>query len=126
MGKEEIAGLVAAVRRYVTLDHEAERRGWYEVVEQWRTHLQGLPGVAVSVDQRNEAGQPVPRLSVVIDPAVVGRTAEDVVFALMQGEPSIAVLADGRDGLYISPDMLQPGDDEVVRERLLSLINARP
>src|SRR5206468_11319290 len=63
-GKEEMAGLVAAVRRYVQLDHGALSEQWYAICDGWAAGLGPLPGVEVFLDDRNEAGQPVPRVRV--------------------------------------------------------------
>jgi uncharacterized pyridoxal phosphate-dependent enzyme len=108
-GKEEIAGLLTAVARYVALDHDAEHRQWESIVEGWAVGLAGLPGVDVDIDSRNEAGQPVPRLYV-----HAGRGSGRVVDALRQGEPSILVLPDRDVGFWIGPDQLRDGEAETV------------
>jgi seryl-tRNA(Sec) selenium transferase len=127
VGKEEIVGLVAAVERYIGLDHDAMAREWLDAVEAWRAQLTGLPGVTVAVDPLNEAGQPVPRLHVAVDPEVSGISAAAVVDVLREGDPAIAVLPQTRTGqttgFWIGPDLLQPGEHELVGtavERLLA------
>ena len=125
VGKEEIAGLVTAVRRYVHLDHEAEAAGWYTVVDRWAARLDSGPGVRATVEHANEAGQPVPRVRVDVDSTVVGRTAETVVALLAQGQPSIHVLPGGRDTFWMGADQLAPGEDTIVEDRVRGALDAR-
>lgn len=123
-GKEEIAGLVAAVERFVGLDHEALAAEWSRTVELWRDGLPGGDGVVVTREELNEAGQPVPRLHLEIsDPAHAAAVLEGLATAL----PRIAVLPDTRNGVphgfWISPDLLQPGEDAVVLATVQRLVD---
>jgi L-seryl-tRNA(Ser) seleniumtransferase len=118
VGKEEIAGLVAAVDRYVHLDHEAQHREWERVVRLWAERFAGLPGVAVTPEARNEAGQPVPRLHLAVDDLSAKADAATVVARLLEGDPAVAVVPDAQSGrprgFWIGPDQLQPGEAELV------------
>ena len=58
----------------------------------------------------------VPHVRVTRDSAG-GRTAAAVVRALQEGEPSIAMRAEG-DALVIGVWMMKPGDDKIVARRL--------
>ena len=118
VGKEEIAGLVAAVRRYVELDHSALAEQWQEVCSDWATGLGELPGVRAEIDPVNEAGQPVPRVRVSVDVQTVGRTAAQIVEALRNGDPGVAVVVGRNDDFYLGPDMLEPAEAEVVLQRV--------
>lgn len=118
VGKEEIAGLVAAVRRYVELDHSALDQLWLEVCATWSEGLHGLAGVSTEIDPVNEAGQPVPRLRVSVDARVIGRDAPAVVEALRVGDPAVAVLPGGTEAFYLGPDLLEPGEADVVAARV--------
>jgi D-glucosaminate-6-phosphate ammonia-lyase len=119
-GKEEIAGLVAAVRRYVSLDHAKLAAEWHAICIRWVDALDRLPGVSVIVDERNEAGQPVPRVLVRVDEKIVGRSGAEVVAGLRSGDPGVVVLPDGTDGFYLGPDQLQPGEEEIVLDRVFA------
>src|SRR5690606_4852784 len=116
-GKEEIAGLVRAVERYVALDHGAQHAAWLTTVEEWRTALGGLDGVTATVDPRNEAGQPIPRLHLAVpDPALAG----EALARIEHSEPRVVVLPDRANGvprgLWLTPDLLGPGEAEIVRD----------
>jgi uncharacterized pyridoxal phosphate-dependent enzyme len=123
VGKEEIAGLVAAVRRYVGIDHEAEARAWYEVVHRWAARIDGGRGVRATVEDRNEAGQPVPRVRVDVDRVAARRPADAVVELLARGEPPIEVLSGGPDRFWIGPDLLREGEANIVEKQVLAVLH---
>lgn len=118
VGKEEIAGLVAAVRRFVALDHAALARQWYAVCSEWESGLTGLAGVDIEIDPINEAGQPVPRVRVTVDAGAVGRTATEVVNALRSGDPGVRVVVGHADDFYLGPDMVDEADVTLVLRRV--------
>lgn len=113
VGKEEIAGLVAAVERYLALDHEAEVRAWWDVVEYWARELVH-PDVTVSVLATNEAGQPVPRVALRYASAGV---AETVQAGLLEHRPAVAVVREGAT-IFLSPDCLSEGHVDIVRDQV--------
>jgi uncharacterized pyridoxal phosphate-dependent enzyme len=114
VGKEEIAGLVAAVRRYVNLDHAGLIRGWERTVEDWSARLSHFPGVVAERAFPNEAGQPTPRLRLSVDAGVAGMTARELADALWERDPRIAVLPEGDNVFYVTPDTLKAGEAELV------------
>lgn len=109
VGKEEIAGLLAAVERYLALDHAAEHARWLRVVGHWAQALEGVAGVRCTIEQYNEAGQPVPRLR--LDLAADGPSAGELVARLWNAAPRIAVLRNADAGIWIGPDLVT--DDEI-------------
>lgn len=116
-GKEEIAGLVRAVERYIALDHSAQHAAWLRTVEDWRTALGDIDGVTAVIDLRNEAGQPIPRLQLSVpDPA----QAEEALVRLERSEPRVVVLPDRANGvprgLWLTPELLQPGEAQLVQD----------
>lgn len=122
-GKEEIAGLVAAVERFVSLDHDALRTEWRGVIERWHGELGGFSGVAATIEELNEAGQPVPRLHIAIEnPDVCERT----LTAIAESRPRVAVLphrANGTAlGLWIGADLLAEGEADVVSQTVQDAI----
>ncbi len=122
-GKEEIAGLVAAVDRFVHLDHDRLHTQWAATVTTWEEHLKAAPGVRVTTEELNEAGQPVPRLHVaVLDPDRAARLLAD----LDDTSPRVAVLPDLANGVargfWLGPDLLEPGEDEIVLTTISTLL----
>ncbi len=122
VGKEEMIGLLAAVRRYLTLDHQA-REDWCEqVVSDWNEALNRVPGVSARRDFPNEAGQPLPRTLVAIQPHEARIDRDAVVAKLSDGDPIIAVAPTGPHSIYLNPMTLVPGEERIVRDRLLEIL----
>jgi D-glucosaminate-6-phosphate ammonia-lyase len=124
VGKEELLGLLAAVERYLRLDHAARQAGFEATVAAWIAALDGLPGVHASRAFPNEAGQPVPRVLVEIDPAVNGLTPAGVVQVLWEGDPAIAVAGGHPHGFYLTPDCLEPSEEMLVAERVRTVLRS--
>jgi uncharacterized pyridoxal phosphate-dependent enzyme len=122
VGKEEMIGLLAAVKRYVKLDHEARASQDEEVVAGWCATLNKFPGVHAQRSFPNEAGQPLPRALVTIDAAKVGSTRDQIVQKLAEGTPSISVAAAGTDDIYLNPMTLVDGEEQIVLDRLVEIL----
>jgi D-glucosaminate-6-phosphate ammonia-lyase len=118
VGKEELAGLLAAVELYLAQDHTDRIAGYEAIVQFWVESLGDLPGVTARRAFPNEAGQPSPRALVVFDPAICGLTGAQVRQRLWEGDPRVAVAPAGEDGLYITPDTLEPGEEQLVAARV--------
>ncbi len=125
VGKEELMGALAAVERYLKLDHAARERYCEETVNLFCAALNPLPGVRAERAFPNEAGQPLPRCQVTIDSAVLGKSADDIVEDFLAHEPSIAVAPESETSFYLNPMTLNPGEELVVRDACLQLL-ARP
>jgi uncharacterized pyridoxal phosphate-dependent enzyme len=124
VGKEEMAGLLAAVRRYLAQDHEARAQWCGRVVEEWNEALNELPGVPACRDFPNEAGQPLPRTLVAVDAGLAGIDRNGVVAKLAEGDPAISVAPAGTNSFYLNPMTLEPGEERLVLERLLAIFGA--
>lgn len=120
VGKEEIAGLIAALRSYVARDHAADQACWLRDAETVVAALDGIAGIdarVLAADGR-ERGWPVAEIAV--DARAHGRTAYDVVRELAGGAPSIALdeaLA-WRGLVRVTPTNLREGEAEVVAASL--------
>ncbi len=119
VGKEELCGLVAAVERYLALDHVAQAEQWTRTVDNWAQRLASTPGLSARRLDLNEAGQPVPRLEVAFSEN--GR-ATAVAARLWNGDPRVAVLRVG-ETIYLSPDTLEDDEVELVMERLFEALH---
>ncbi|HZP83103.1 MAG TPA: aminotransferase class V-fold PLP-dependent enzyme [Chthonomonadaceae bacterium] len=122
VGKEEMVGLLAAVRRYVNLDHAARAQNCEQIVADWNAALNRLPGVSACRDFPNEAGQPLPRSLVTIHADAAGVNRETVMKRLESGDPAIMVSAGGADSLLLNPMTLEPGEEKIVLERLIEAL----
>ncbi|MDF2661706.1 MAG: hypothetical protein K0Q94_4497 [Paenibacillus sp.] len=128
VGKEEIAGLVAALERYVNLDHVAMKEHHERLV---RRLCEGL----------NRAGWPAERVYpgptgqdyplAFVKPAHSACTAEQLSKLLLEGTPSILVaLTPDQQGLALNPLHLNEGEVEQIIARMSELLdesqNGRP
>lgn len=121
-GKEEIAGLVTALQRYVRRDHAADRARWERIVRTVVDGLAGLPHVRASL---HAPATGVPRAHVDLDEAALGLTAFDAIRRLLDGEPRVAA-GEGRarqGGLVINPMALRDEDVPALIARLRSLFS---
>jgi L-seryl-tRNA(Ser) seleniumtransferase len=122
VGKEEMVGLLAAVKWYLSLDHAARATRHEQMVAAWCAALNRIPGVCAERSFPNGAGQPVPRARVTVDAGRLGLTGDEIVARLLAGEPSIAVAPDGPAGFYLNPYTLNEGEEQIVLEQLTVLL----
>ncbi|MFA6111766.1 MAG: aminotransferase class V-fold PLP-dependent enzyme [Candidatus Latescibacterota bacterium] len=123
VGKEQIVGLVWALRRWAALDHGARVQQWQAQSERICQALAGLRGVQAEVALGTKGPRPVivPKARVTVDAALmdVGAVAE----TLIAGEPSIAISIEPRiRALWLSPQHLEPGQEEIVAARVRQVL----
>ena len=121
VGKEEIMGLVAAVERYLRIDHDAERRELDARAAHIIDKVKGLDGIETGI-RIPEIANRVPHVTLKWDEAARGKTARQVIKEMVEGEPSIAI-SGGRGGLTISVWMMKPGEHEIVADRLHEVLS---
>jgi len=92
------------------------------VVAGWCHELNKVKGVHAERSIPNVAGQAMPRAKVVIDAEAAGISRDEVVAALREGTPSIEVLPEADDIIYLNPMTLQAGEEEIVLQRLLEIL----
>lgn len=124
VGKEEMIGLLAAVRRYLEMDHAARERWCEHVVSDWNRALNALPGVIARRDFPNEAGQPLPRTLVTLSAETAGLSRDSLLSTLLEGDPCIAVAPSGADSFYLNPMTLEPGEEQIVLDRLQAILGS--
>jgi uncharacterized pyridoxal phosphate-dependent enzyme len=126
VGKEELAGLLAAVEWSLARDEPAVIEAYEATVASWLKGLAGLPGVLAERGYPSEAGQPHGRAIVTLAPAS-GWTRDELVEALWAHEPRIAVgvTGVGADSVALNPQTLEPGEDVIVLDALLHHLRSR-
>ena len=117
-----MVGALAAVQRYLNLDHDARERWCEQVVAVWNEALNRLPGVSACRDFPNEAGQPLPRCLITIAADAAGIDRDGLLTNLAEGNPIIAVAPWGTDSFYLNPMTLEPGEEKIVLERLVEIL----
>ena len=126
VGKEEMVGLLAAVERYLKLDHAAREAYCETTVANWCVAFNGVPGLSAQRSFPNEAQQPLPRCHVTVEAEYLGLNRDQVVARLAGGAPAVIVEPVGIHGIYLNPMTLEPGQEAIVQSRLLEIIAAQP
>jgi uncharacterized pyridoxal phosphate-dependent enzyme len=134
VGKEELVGILAAVKRYVSLDHNAELERWERQVAWIVQELSGITGVSARRDYPGESGVDVPRVLVRIDETRLERTMGQVLRSLRSGDPWVEVgpdvslagryVNDDSEGFFVNPQALKDGEERVVAVRLREAFGA--
>ncbi|MDP6666783.1 MAG: hypothetical protein QF357_05225 [Dehalococcoidia bacterium] len=120
--RQEIMGVVAAVRRWMTLNHE-ERLGVAETQSQAIiAPLKGIPGVTAELNTNIKAHQPF-GVFISLDPDVVGFTNEDLVEKLRDGDPPIWTrVPEGESRLTLHVFGLGEGEAELVGNAIAATV----
>jgi seryl-tRNA(Sec) selenium transferase len=118
VGREEIVGLITALRRYVAGSDEADLARWERLLDPVAQALEGVAGIRVS--RVVPAHKPVPFLHIDVDGDHEGVRAYAVVNALLAGEPAIAVDQSHaeRGRIAVNPQGLTEEETPVVAARL--------
>lgn len=118
VGREEIVGLLVALRRFAAGSDAAELERMQGLLDPIQAALDGLPGIAVT--RVLSPSKPVPALRIELIGAHAGARAYAVVNALLDGEPSIAIdqsqAEHGR--LSVSPQGITDAEAAQVARRL--------
>jgi D-glucosaminate-6-phosphate ammonia-lyase len=120
VGKEEIVGLLAAVERFIKLDHDAEYRRWDARVSEMIRLLGQIPGMNARCDVPEIANH-APHLVLEWSRWHAAPSAEEVVKKLRDGDPPIAVLAEGDRLLRVAVWTLQDDEHRVVATRIRAI-----
>jgi len=121
VGKEEIAGLVAAVELYTSKDHNAVLLRWERLVDNLVDELKGIPGVKASHLKASESSRPIPHAVITFNEAELGLTTANIVNLLINGEPSIR-FGETSNGIVINPHTLQDGEEVIIAKRIKEII----
>lgn len=125
VGKEEMCGLVAAVEWYLSLDHAAIAARRERQVAHVIAALADLPGVTASRSFPNVVGLPVPRTLIEIDPQIVGVSRDQVLAALLAGDPAIDLAPGADNAFYVNTLALSEPETEIVARRLIEELRPR-
>ena len=91
VGKEEIAGLLAAVKWFLAYDWETQSAVWERQVSSMVRALAEVRGLRAWRDYPGHAGLPIPRVRVVIDQSANNVIVDQVLASLRSGTPRIEV-----------------------------------
>jgi L-seryl-tRNA(Ser) seleniumtransferase len=119
VGKEGIAGTIAALQAWERRDHAAIRAEETRALSLWMRTLEGRPGVHATMEP-DPTNNPLDRLHVTVDPQRAHITAWDLADRLASGKTPVIV----RDHeiehgyFFMDPCNLHQGEAEIVAGRL--------
>jgi seryl-tRNA(Sec) selenium transferase len=129
ISREEIMGMLAAVEAWVIRDHDAEWQIWLDRLDHIAGRATQIPGVEAAIEQPAGRSNRAPTLVLRWDPSALHITGERVAEDFARKRPRIAVGsrdAEGWASIRITPSQMQPGNEDVVAERIYRiLIEAR-
>ncbi|MBN4074211.1 aminotransferase class V-fold PLP-dependent enzyme [bacterium AH-315-D21] len=118
VAKEEIAGLLTALDRFVSMDHEAEWATWRSWSETITAAVDGIAGVKPVIEDGvpNRQG---PTAAFYFDETWNGPSASEIQEKLAAGDPSIHVgVGNDLGELHVMPVALEPGEAEIVAQAI--------
>lgn len=127
IGREETMGMLAAVEAWIMRDHEAEWQRWLKTLDFIAQRVATISSVETTVEQPTGLSNRAPTLVIRWDPATLHITGEEVAEDFARKRPRIAVGSqdgDGRAAIRITPSQMQPGNEEVVAERIYQILSA--
>ena len=121
VGKEEMVGLLAAVKWY--LKHaDMFQQVYEEQVVYFTQAFADVPGVEVQRSFPSEAGQPMPRTEIRFDENRLGITRDAILHKLAAEEPAIDIAGAGSNGVLINGQTLMPGEVQIIARRLKEIL----
>lgn len=120
VGKEEIIGLVAAVERFVKLDHEAEAKMLDGRVAEMMKVLAGVKDVETAREVPEIANE-VPHFRI---KWTGKKSGKEVHAALLSGDPPIATLLQGERSILVSVWMMRGNEHRTVARRLKEILES--
>src|SRR5258706_6225407 len=123
VGKEEMVGLLAAVERYLKVDHAAEFKELDARVQYMIEVLSKIRGLNAERHLPPIANH-VPHLRLTWTEDAFKFEAGEVVRQLMKGDPPIAISRRGDRLLHVSVWMMRPNEHQIVTKRLREVFTA--
>lgn len=118
VSKEEVAGLLAALRVFVDVDEEAETARYRRDMELVVDRIAEVPGTIISVEHNYD--HYIPHAVVKLTDSWRGPDGPELARRLMLGEHRVYVTSGyiGDDEIWIDPLNIQPGELETVASRV--------
>lgn len=122
VGREEIVGLLTALRRYLQRDHAADLARWQGIAQRMAEGLSGVRGLRAVYNDGGATGRP--HVVLHLDGGTLGKRAVDVINQLADGDPIVAVGQGGADQgtITLGTMCLEEGEEEIVVARLRQVV----
>ncbi|MCD6528846.1 aminotransferase class V-fold PLP-dependent enzyme [Candidatus Bathyarchaeota archaeon] len=125
VSKEQIVGLIVALKRFLNIDYDDEIRRWARTAEHMARELDELPNVSAQVVIPKRGPRPliIPRAEVTLDEEALGMSVEEVLSKLKSGEPAIEVWrVPDEPTIHLNPQCLSDGQEKLVVRRLKEIL----
>ncbi len=125
-GKEEIIGLLTALRLYLERDHVAEKQNCLRKLQSICDGLRGVAHVTAEIIPADPVRGGFPKARIAIDRETLGLSGHDFIRALVQGRPSIhpGERELDRGAVIIHPFGLQDGDEQTIVQRVKEIVGS--
>ncbi|WP_296744985.1 aminotransferase class V-fold PLP-dependent enzyme [Mesorhizobium sp.] len=125
VGKESVAGTMAALDAWEKRDHAGIRRREEAALNLWKDALQGIPGIGAQIIP-DPTNNPLDRLQIFVRPES-RFTAAGLASALAAASPPIIVRNHEveRGHFFLDPCNLHPGEAEIVAGQLRAMLTAK-
>ena len=122
VGKEEIMGLLTAVKLFLARDESEELAEWHTDMTQSVEAVQHIAGVQAEVRDKDQQAAPdvTPRAYITLTSSSE-KSAQQVISELRTGAPAIVTRQAG-NGLMIDPMTLMPGEAAIIAKRLAEVL----
>jgi hypothetical protein len=64
----------------------------------------------------------MPRAEIFLDEGALALTGSELLTRLRAGSPSIALQPAGKNGVYLNPQTLEPGQERIVVDRIVEVL----
>ncbi len=123
VGKEEIAGLYAAIKHLLQRDEDQLHATYQEQIDAVLSRLGRFKGIDLKVKTHGKWGDECGVL-INVDPKLIELETDELYRACAEGEPCIEVGPRGR-GVFINVATLRPGEEQIVIDRLHQTIESK-
>lgn len=128
VGKEEMMGMLAGVEAWTKRDHAGEWKTWLSYLDSISKEVTKIAGVTTKVNEPTELSNRSPVLNVSWEVNKFNITGEEVAELFARTKPRIAI--GGRTegdvtSLSITTGQMQPGNDKVVAQRIVSVLSEK-
>jgi uncharacterized pyridoxal phosphate-dependent enzyme len=123
VNKEEIIGMYAAIKKFISIDHEKEFKIWQDQIAMIENAAKKVKGVITTVTVPEIANH-TPTLNLDWDRNLIKMTRDEFQEKLRNGDPSIEVIGGKGDSVNITAWMLKPGEEKIVARRVQEVLGS--
>ena len=116
LDRQEIIAVVAALREWMTMDHQVRLESYERRLMKLQKELEGIRGIEATAQ-----GSPASALRIVLNEQALGKTAAEVANALREGDPSIWLRSQSNT-ITVSAVTITDGDELIIADRLTRLL----